>query len=121
MREPWIQLEWVDMIYMMTWRVVGTDAPNAFFTGDNPVSFTYNTGLLHPDGELTFPISSQAALHASWVPGSAETMFVAGADFVAQEINRRTSHSAERFLFTANETAQAEELADQPPRLHSFQ
>ena len=121
MREPWIQRESVDMIYAMTWRVVRTDAPSAFFTGDNPVSFPYETGLLHPEGELTFPISSQAALHASWIPGPAETMFVAGADFVTQEINRRTAQAAERFLFAANETAQAVELANLPtPRLHPF-
>ena len=115
MRKPWIQRELVDRIYSMTWRVVGASAPNAFLTGDNPVSFTYETGLLHPEGELTFPISSQAALHASWVPGPTETIFVAGTDFVAQEINRRTAHAAERFLFAANENVQADELANQPP------
>lgn len=112
MRKPWIQRGLVDMIYSMTWRVVRADGPSAFFTGDNPVSFTYETGLLHPEGELIFPMSSQAALHASWVPGPAETMFVACTDFVAQEINRRTAHAAERFLFSADETTKADGLAD---------
>ena len=68
MRKPRIQQQLVDLIYTMTCRVVSADALNAFFTGDNPVSFTYETGLLHPGGELTFPISSQEALHASWIP-----------------------------------------------------
>lgn len=121
MREPWIQPELVDMIYAMTWRVITSDAPNAFLTGDNPVSFPHETGLRPHNGELTFPISSQAALHASWVLGPAETMFVAGTDIAAQEINRRTACAAERFLFSANETAHAGELANQPPpRLHPF-
>ena len=121
MRKPWIQRGLVDMIYSMTWRVVIASAPNTFFTGDNPVSFTYETGLLPPDGELTFPIYAQAALHASWGLGPAQTMFVAGADFVAQEINRRTAHAAERFLFAANENAQVVELANRPPpKLHPF-
>ena len=115
MREPWIQQELVDMIYAMTWRVIRTHPPNAFFTGDNPVYFTHETGLLHPKGELTFPISSQAALHASWIPGPDQIMFVAGSDFVAQEINRRTARAAERFLFSTNENVDPSELANQPP------
>ena len=105
----------------MTWRVVSASAPNAFFTGDNPVSFPYETGLLPHDGELTFPISSQAALHASWIPGPAETMFVAGTDFAAREINRRTACAAERFLFSSTQNTHGSKLANlSPPVLYPF-
>lgn len=120
MREPWIQQELVDMIYTMTWTVIRTDAPNAFLTGDNPVSFTHETGLLHPDGELTFPISSQAALHASW-HGETDLMFVAGSQYVVAEINRRTACGAERFLFAAEPNVDVHVLATKPqPVLYPF-
>ena len=115
MRTPWIQPELVDLIYMMTWRVVMSDTPGSFITGDNPVSFTYETGLLHPDGELTFPISSQAALRVSWEPGPSETIFVPANQLAVQEINRRTACAAERFLFYANQDVDAAKLANQPP------
>lgn len=120
MREPWIQQELVDMIYTMAWRIIRTDGPNAFFTGDNPVSFTHETGLLHPDGELTFPISSHMALHASW-HGEADLMFAAGSHYAVAEINRRTACGAERFLFAAEPDVDVHLLATKPqPALYPF-
>ena len=115
MREPWIQRALVDMLHAMTWRVIRMDEPNVFITGDNPVFFTDEIGLTHLDGELSFPISSQAALHASWIPGPAELMFVSGSEYVAQEINRRTVGAAERFLFSSKEYVDVDKMAQQPP------
>ena len=120
MRAPWIQQQLVDMIYAMTWRVIRTDTPSAIFTGDNPVSFTHETGLLHPDGELTFPISSQTALHASW-HGEDDLMFVAGSQYAVAEINRRTACGAERVLFAAEPNVGAHRLTTKPqPVLHPY-
>ena len=115
MREPWIEPELVDMLASMTWRVMRMDEHNVFITGDNPVFFTDEIGLAHRDGELSFPISSEAAFHASWITGPAELMFVPGSQYVAQEINRRTVRAAERFLFSGSEHVDVDKMAQQPP------
>ena len=115
MREPWIQCALVDMLYEMTWRVIRMDEPNVFISGDNPVFLTDEIGLTHLDGDLSFPISSQAALHASWISGPAKLMFVPGTEYVAQEINRRTVCAAEQFLFSNSEHADVDKMAKQPP------
>ena len=56
----------VEAIYSMAWRVIHSDGAQAFVTGDNPVVFTEKSGLMHPDGEINYPISPKVALHASW-------------------------------------------------------
>ena len=97
------------------------DEPNVLITGDNPVFFTDEIGLTHLDGDLSFPISSEAALHASWIPGPAGLMFVPGSESVAQEINRRTFCAAERFLFSSKEHVDVDKMAQQPaPTLYPF-
>ena len=88
----------------MNWRVfVDYDGP-VFVTGDNPVSFTRDIGLGHPDAELTFPISSSAALVATWRSDRGSGYYKAD-DHIIGEINRRTIKGSTRYVFFEREVS----------------
>ena len=121
MRTPWIQQELVEMIYAMTWRIITLDEANEFITSDNPVFITESSGLMHPDGEIGFPISSKSALHASWRGQSAGLVFIQGSKHMAGEINRRTASVAERFIFAGDGDLDVKEFVGKPsPLLYPF-
>ena len=120
MREQVILRDNVNMIHSMAWRVIHSDEAQAFVTGDNPVWFNETSGLIHPDGEINFPLSPNAALHASW-NGRSDLMFVAGSQYAVAEINRRITRGAERFVFAGITDIDVNALTTKaPPALHPF-
>ena len=84
----------IDCIASMTWKVIKAHDANRFLTSDNPVFFDEGYGLKEPDGEFSFPLSSDVALHGSW-----KRHIVQKESGVVKEINRRTAFKAERFVF----------------------
>lgn len=89
----------VEQLYVMTWRIMRSDAPDYFLTSDNPVHFFRWMGLLHQDVEVSVPLSSSVSLHASYRGTPMDTLFVRATPSLVKEINRRTVHGADRFLF----------------------
>lgn len=99
-------LEWGEALrYLrsMRWRFLVARGPSKFFTGDNPVFYT-GLGLVKLPAELTFPISTDITLHASWQEGP-EGFFEIPEKYVRQ-LNHRTAgqsdtlfhHRAERWV-----------------------
>ena len=117
LRSPAIICDLADMIYAMHWRIVHLSYDEMFVTGDNPVFFTEHHGLMHPDGEISFPLSSKVALHASWQGSWEGLSFIEGSQHIATEMNRRTVSGAERFVFASDGNLDVTELAEKPPPL----
>ena len=98
-RRQWRTEDLIDCIFSMTWRLIKADDANRFLTSDNPVFFDEGYGLKKPDGEFSFPLSSDVALHGSW-KGEREGLLILHKEpDVVKEINRRTAFMAEQFIF----------------------
>jgi len=75
--------------------------PSMFISGDRPVAIT-GLGLMKVLSELTFPISRDIALHASWQPGE-EGFFYAPDKWVKQLNQRTATNSSQIFSHIAAE------------------
>ena len=95
----WRTEDLIRCIFSMTWRVIKADGANRFLTSDNPVFFDEGYGLKRPDGEFSFPLSSDVALHGSWNGQREGLLIVHKEPGVVKELNRRTAFMAERFIF----------------------
>lgn len=96
-------MEWGEApLYLasMVWRFLVADKDSRFVTGDNPV-FTSGLGLKKVAAELTFPISSDITLHASWQPGP-EGFFVVPEKYVKQ-LNQRTANNSRQLFYYRSE------------------
>jgi len=90
----------VAMLNRMTWQFLTLDRRPAFLASDNPVFFFRGLGLAHNQCEVSFPISSNIALWATW-RADLEEGYVSARESWVQELNRRTASSATRYLFHA--------------------
>ena len=88
-RRQWSSPDVIDCIFSMTWRVIKADESNCFLTGDNPVFFDEGYGLKKPNGEFSFPLSSDVVLHGSWQGPREGLIFVQAKPPLVKEINRR--------------------------------
>ncbi len=86
----------------MTWIFIVSNN-QAFLTSDNPVFFFKNWGLGNPQSEVTFPISSNIALWASWINSLDKTYSSRKNYNVIREINRRTVAAATRYVYYSTE------------------
>jgi hypothetical protein len=82
----------------MKWRFFVAPAGTGFLTGDNPVFYFKGIGVKHSDSEISFPISTEVALVASWQENHKEGFFPAPSQ-VVKEINRRTASFASERLY----------------------
>lgn len=97
-------MEWKEApIYLasMVWRFLVAKGNSHFVTGDNPV-FTSGLGLKKVAAELTFPISKNITLHASWQPGP-EGFFPVSERYVKQ-LNQRTATNSRQLFYHRPET-----------------
>lgn len=99
-RSPFPSERVVQAIAAMTWRIGKARPPSFFVTGDNPVHFFKALGLRNSRSELTFPISRDTALFASWRGDAGMTLFFDSPAALVKECNRRIAHGSERFLFS---------------------
>jgi hypothetical protein len=86
----------------MTWRFLTYDKNSAFLTSDNPVYFHSGLGIGHPDSEVSFPISRDVVLWATW---RGQEGFYGTGKHAVREINRRTASAATRYVFFSHEEA----------------
>ena len=113
-RRQWSSLVVLDCIFSMTWRVVRADDSHYFITGDNPVFFDEGYGLKPPDGEFSFPLSSDVSLHGSWQGPLGGLFFDRAKPEHVKEIGRRVISSAERFVFCHEKASWVPEVAKKP-------
>jgi hypothetical protein len=113
-RSPWPAEKYVALIHDMAWRVLPTDERQHFVTSDNPAYFFEAYGLGSPESELTFPLSGDLALHASWQGRRASTTFVAGWLRGVMEVNRRTVCGADRFVYCRSPEDWINKVAGKP-------
>jgi hypothetical protein len=83
----------------MTWVFFTSDNRQPLLTSDNPVFFFEWYGLGKPKSEITFPISSEIVLWATWRSGIVENQYAAIKDSILNEINRRTASSATKYMY----------------------
>lgn len=84
----------------MRWRFLIATGPSRFITGDRPV-FTSSLGLIKLAAELTFPISSDVSLHASWQPGPEG--FITVPEGYTRQLNHRTVNNAKKAYHAQSE------------------
>ncbi len=95
----------------MTWRFLVYDKDSTFLTSDNPVFFHSGIGVGHPNSEVTFPISRDVVMWATWRRDLQEGFFPANKR-VVREINHRTASAATRYVFFSREEKWVVNLAN---------
>lgn len=98
-REPWPSEGMLRALFGMTWRVLVSSGPQYFVTTDNPAFFFRAYGLATEDSELSFPLSTEHALHGSWRTAGSDLIFLRATQSIIKEINRRLASETERLAF----------------------
>jgi len=88
----------VAAIRSMNWTFLTFDEKPAFLTCDNPIFYFTGIGVGNPESEITFPISSNIVLWATWRNDLPQDYIQTNIK-VVKEINRRTAHNASRYVF----------------------
>ena len=92
----------VKVIPEMTWLFLTCEKFPAFLTCDNPVFYFQGIGVGKPESEITFPISSNIVLWATWRSNIQEG-YSPIKNQAIKEINRRTATNATRFIYHARD------------------
>ena len=87
----------------MTWTFLKTNTSLSFLTSDNPVFFFEWLGIGRPESELTFPISSDICLLATWA--RVKEGYITTTEAIIKEINRRSASSATRYVYYSAENS----------------
>jgi len=92
----------VKIIPQMKWLFLTCEKWSAFLTCDNPVFYFESIGIGKPESEITFPISSNIVLRATYRNNIQEEYLpIKNQDI--KEINRRTVTNATRFIYHARD------------------
>ena len=82
----------------MNWKFLVYDKEPIFLTSDNPIFFPSSMGIGNIDSEVTFPISTNIALWASWSKDEPEK-YVSVNEEIAHEINRWSIKTATQYIY----------------------
>lgn len=99
-RQPWANEEMISAICSMTWRLVRSTTSDFFITSDNPAYFFKAYGIGTSKSEMTFPISTDLALFASWQGRQNTIIYLKARPYLIKEANKRLMFGAERFVFS---------------------
>jgi len=88
----------VEVMKAMTWTFWEFDQRPVFLTCDNPVFYFTWMGVGRKDSEISFPISSNVVLWATW-RADLPRNFIKATTQIVKEMNRRTVHNASRYVF----------------------
>ena len=114
------QSELPSYVTRMKWRFFIAPAGQGFLAGDNPVFYPKRLGIRNPTAQVSFPISTEIALVASWTENHKEGFFPAPSQ-VVKEINRRTASFATKALFFCRSEDWVQRLLDKTEhRLNSI-
>lgn len=89
-----------EALYNMNWRFLISKDLN-FLTSDNPCFFFKDIGIGNFNSEVSFPISKNMVIFASWRNNIAESYYLVNSNIV-KEINRRTIYNATRYVYSPN-------------------
>ena len=92
----------VNVLHQMTWHFLTYNEDPVFLACDNPVFYFTWMGIGKPESEVTFPISSNIVLWATWRKDLAENYSEIKKQAI-REINRRTALNATRFVYHAKD------------------
>jgi hypothetical protein len=102
-----LAVEFVPIFYHMKWVFLRATGEYKFVTSDNPLYYDdpthdprsfYGVGLLNKNVEITFPISKDLALVASWKDTKG---YVPARNSLVKAVSRTTVISASRFVFSS--------------------
>jgi hypothetical protein len=83
----------------MTWIFFVSEKGLPFLTSDNPLFFFEWQGIGKPESEVTFPISSEIVLWATWRKDLKKNQYVKQKEPIIREINRRIASSATKYVY----------------------
>lgn len=110
----------IKLLQMMTWTFLTVDDYPAFLTCDNPIYYFPWMGMGQPNSEVTFPISSNIALLASWSRNIIDGYYPVKAQS-AREVNRRTASNATRFVYHCRQEKWIHKFINKPNhRIHKL-
>ncbi|MCJ7604053.1 MAG: DUF4238 domain-containing protein [Desulfobulbaceae bacterium] len=92
----------INVLQQMTWHFLTYDEDPVFLTCDNPVFYFTWMGIGKPESEVTFPISSNIVLWATWRKDIEEKYTEIHRQAI-KEINRRTATNTTRFVYHARD------------------
>ena len=111
----------------MRWVFYTATTQRGFLTSDNPVFFLEGVGLVGKNGpsdmvEVTFPISTQVALWATWrgISGVADMAYAPATKPIVKEINCRTISAALREVYYASNPRWARALVSRKRATFTF-
>jgi hypothetical protein len=113
-RKPWASKQIISLVCAMPWRIVRSTRSDFFLTSDNPAYFFEAYGIGNPKSELTFPISTDLALFASWQGEQNSISYVQARPALIREANRRLISGAERFIFSHRQEDWIAKISDNP-------
>lgn len=93
-----------EAIAKKTWRFLTFDLQPAFITCDHPLFFFTGMGLGHKHSELTFPISKNVVLWATWRKDLEKGYFQTSGKLVTEFNNRIASNATRHIFFPMKET-----------------
>ena len=92
----------VAALNQMIWRFMKCDDRVGFMTSDNPLFYFNSIGIGKPESEVTFPISKDIVLWATWRTDLPTGYIPVTSQFV-KEMNRRIVFDATRYVFAIND------------------
>ncbi len=95
----------------MTWQFLVFDEWPIFLTSDNPVFFFEWMGIGKKYSEVSFPISKNIVLWATWRSDLKEN-YVKTTENIAKEINQRTVSFAQKYIFFSSHEKWVETLVN---------
>jgi len=112
-RLPWATQQMIDLICRMSWYIVSSKE-DYFITSDNPAYFFEAYGIGTPKSELTFPVSRDLALFASWQGAQNSMNYLEARPKLVKEANKRLASGAERFVFSHRQEDWIAKISNNP-------
>lgn len=83
----------------MNWKFLTFKCERDFITCDNPFAFDENQGLANPQAEITFPISSNTVIWATWSNDNPDLQYFKTDQPTVDIINWRTYKVSTKYIF----------------------
>ena len=101
----------VEVLSQMTWRFLIAQDGQYFITSDNPLFFFRWMGIGKEKSEVTFPITKDIVLWATWRIDISEGFFPTRSQIV-KEVNRRTASISSHYLYSPRSDSWIRTLVD---------
>ncbi len=86
-------------IYTMNWRFLTFKGERDFITSDNPFTFDEWQGLSNPQAQITFPISSNIIILATWLNNNSDLEYFKTDQSTVDLVNWRTYKVSTKYVY----------------------